>query len=217
MAKTLPDVAPPILDLFRVCYQHNGRALDQGEAIQPGIQGKFHTRLEAEAARKSCQRWFNFIKTVEIVDGKERFHVRERDVVDVWIEHYIDGELQSTDRPTRVIPAAVPIMEQPRGMQFATMLHEMLCEDFANTADEAAAIMDRHTDYVAECAAGGTSLKSIRACATGLEAKEKECREKETEKPAAKRKPTEVKEREPLREQIRDPRPESSVADLATA
>lgn len=189
MASHLPDVAPVKNEVYRVCYQHNGQPLDQGEQILPGIQGKFETRQEAELSRQSCLRWFNYQKSVEIVEGKERFHVRERSVVHVWIEHFLDNVLQGTDRPAAAPKAAVSIMEQPRGMTFATLLHEMLCEDFANTADEAAAIMDRHADFVADSVAGGTSLKNLRACAAMLEEKERECRENEKPKETAPKKP----------------------------
>jgi len=184
MAKTLPDVAVPVLDLYRVCYQHNGQPLDQGEEIRPGIQGKFETRGEAERSRESCLKWFNIKKSVEIVGKEERFTVRERDVITVWIEHYNDGVLVISDKPKSAPSQAVSILEQPRGMQFAAMLHEMLCE--TNTPDEAAEIMDRHTSYVADCASGGTSLSSLRACAAALGEKEAACRSEKKEEPESK-------------------------------
>ena len=105
-------------------------------------------------------------------------------------------------------------MEQPKGMQFAQDLHEMLCADYANTPDEAAAMMDRHADYIAECVAVGTNFARLRACAVALEEKEASWREeqkKEESKPKAK-KPKEAAKSD----QIQDPRGTESFPELAT-
>ncbi len=211
--KQLPDVAPPVMDVYRVCYQHNGQPLDPHEEILPGIQGKFHTRHEAESSRQSCLRWFNYRKTCELVENKERFTVRERNVVDVWIEHYIDGALVTSDKPRHAAPAQVAVLEQPTGMIFSTMLHEILCKEFASTPEEAAETMYRHNDYIASRFVDGITLGNLRACAIALEEKDAEWRKENAPKQKEKEKePTNPRRKPPMQGNQAEPVTEATPA-----
>lgn len=207
----LPDVQEPSRDLFRVCYRHNGQPLDAEEKpILPGINGKFATREEAQRSVDQCKKWFNVIKTCEIIDKKEIFTIRERNVVDVWIEHYVDGVLQSTGKPTTEVPKPV----QKNGMLFATLVHEALTEG-GMEGDEATMLMDTHADLVAEFASRGVNLKNLSACAASLMRKSERWTKEESAE-AGRRQPTGSDESKSRKKNSSEPSPTSQL-EAATA
>lgn len=212
----LPDVQEPSRDLFRVCYRHNGQPLDPGERpILPGINGKFATREEAAASVEHCKKWFNVIKTCEIINKKEVFTVRERNVVDVWIEHYIDGVLNSTGKPGGDSPKQISQETKPNhGMLFATLVHEALMTGGMDS-DEATMLMDTKADLVAEFGAKGVTIKNLSACAASLMGRSEEWMKGESAE-AGRKQPTGSDESKSRKKNSSEPSPTSQL-ETATA